>query len=397
MEFRCGRCGNRCRAVFVHQVAGAPVGQQPGRFCTRRTAYAKITPGGLGMARGGTASGRVLRLGVAPQRTANGHYRAIVPMRELERRGHAVHWPGHPDFRGLEHGTGTPAWDAFHVQQMHDEEALDVMRRVRRAGIAVVWDTDDDLSAVTRGSEAWHRLGGRRNIRRHFKAAVEAARIAHLVTTTNEHLAQRYRDNGVEHVVAVENYLPAQDLGHPRRRHQGVVIGITAAGEHEPDLRRMRFGELLDRLLERHDGVRVVAIGADLRLRSRHRYQHVRSVEIDELVAAECEFDIALAPLRDTAFNRARSNVKLKEYAAAGAMWLASPVGPYAVMGEQQGGLLVADDAWLSVLEALVEDPDRRRALAARARRWAEGQTIRAGAARWQAVFREAVERARAG
>jgi len=89
--------------------------------------------------------------------------------------------------------------------------------------------------------------------------------------------------------------------------------------------------------------------------------------------------------------------VKLKEYGAAGAMWLASPVGPYVGMGEEQGGLLVEDDAWLPALEALLTDPDRRRALAATARRWAEQQTISAGAARWQAVFRGAVERARGG
>jgi hypothetical protein len=348
------------------------------------------------MARGGTANGRTLRLAVATAQTANGHYRAIVPLQELARRGHKVHWPGDPTFQMLKNGAA-PAWDAFHIQNMYDDEALEVATRVRRAGIAVVWDTDDDISAVTRGSEAWHRLGGRRMIRRHFKEAVAIARTAHVVTTTNEHLAQVYRENGVEHVVAVENYLAPRDLGHRRKRHQGIVIGITAAGEHEPDLRKMGFTAVLEQLLERHDGVRVMAIGASVRLRSTHRYQHVRAVEIHELIAAECEWDVALAPLRDTRFNQARSNVKLKEYAAAGAMWLASPVGPYAGMGEEQGGLLVEDGDWLATLEALLEDPDRRRALADRARRWAEGQTIRAGAARWQAAFREAVERARGG
>jgi Glycosyl transferases group 1 len=317
-------------------------------------------------------------------------------MQEMARRGHTVHWPGDRTFAALPAGD-VPPWDAMHIQQMHDEEGLEIMARMRRAGVAVVWDTDDDISAVTRGSEAWHRQGGRRGIRRHFKQAVQAARTAHLVTTTNERLAQVYRAQGVEHVLAVENYLAPEDLRHPRRRHQGVVIGIVAAGEHEPDLRRMRLGELLERVLERHDGVRVVAIGADLRLRSEHRYRHVRGVDIDELVPAECEFDIGLAPLRDSRFNRARSNIKLKEYAAAGAMWLASPVGPYAGMGEEQGGLLVGDDGWLEALDALLADPDRRRALADRARAWARGQTIRAGAARWQAAYRDAVERARAG
>ncbi|HEX5146478.1 MAG TPA: hypothetical protein VFV85_05610 [Conexibacter sp.] len=337
-----------------------------------------------------------MRIAVAAQGTANGQYRALLPMQELARRGHRVEAPGYEAFGASLSGSGRPPWDAIHIQQMYDADAREMMTRARRTGMAVVWDTDDDVSAVTRGSEAWHRLGGRRQIRRHFKEAVAAARAATLLTTTNEHLAQVYRDEGVEHAVAIENYLASHALRHPRKRHKGVVIGITAAGEHEPDLRSMRFEAMLDTLLDRHEGVRVVAIGAELRMRS-HRYRYVRTVEFAQLIPAESEFDVALAPLCDTAFNRARSNVKLKEYGAAGAMWLASPVGPYAGMGEEQGGLLVGDDAWLPTLEALLVDPDRRRALAARARRWAEGQTIRAGAVHWQAAFRDAVARARAG
>jgi hypothetical protein len=338
--------------------------------------------------------GRTLRLAVAMQETINGRYRAALPLQELARRGHRVHWPDDPSFRTLQNGSTPSGWDALHVQQLFHDEAVATMERVRNAGVAVVWDTDDDISSVTRGTEAWHRLGGRRNIRRHFKQAVKAARTAHLVTTTNERLAQVYRDEGIEHVLAIENYLAPHDLRHPRKRHQGTVIGITAAQEHEPDLRKLRFGAMLDQLLARRDGVRVVAFGAELDLRS-HRYRRVEAVEIADLIPGESEFDVALAPLCDTAFNRARSNVKLKEYGAAGAMWLASPVGPYVGMGEEQGGLLVEDGEWLSTIEALLDDPDRRRALAARARRWAEGQTIRAGAARWEAAFRGAVERAR--
>jgi hypothetical protein len=348
------------------------------------------------MARGGTGTGRTLRIAVAPQTTANGHYRAIWPLQELARRGHTVHWPGDASFQRL-HDGAAPPWDAFHVQQMHDDEALAVMRRARASGVAVVWDTDDDIGAVTRGSQAWNLLGGRRGVRRHRAAAVAAARTAHVVTTTNEHLAQIYRDEGCEQVVAIENYLAPRDLRHARRRHQGVVLGVVCSGEHEPALKRLRVGEMLEALLERHDGVRVVAIGVDLRLRSRHRYRYVWGCDFDELIPLASEFDIGLAPLCDTAFNRARSNVKLKEYAAAGAMWVASPIGPYVGMGEQQGGLLVGDGEWLPTLEALLTDDDRRRTLAARARRWAEGQTISAGAARWQAAFREAVERARDG
>ena len=192
-------------------------------------------------------------------------------MHELARRGHTVHWPGDPTFQQLRNGAA-PAWDAFHMQQMHDEEALEVMQRVRRAGIAVVWDTDDDISAVTRGSEAWHRLGGRRNIKRHFKAAMQAARIAHLVTTTNENLAQVYRDNGAEHVVAIENYLAPQDVGHAARVTRGSSSASPLRASTNRTCASCGSASSSTRLLDRHDGVRVVALGADLRLRNRHRY-----------------------------------------------------------------------------------------------------------------------------
>jgi glycosyltransferase involved in cell wall biosynthesis len=347
------------------------------------------------MARGGTGNGRALRLACVASKTANGYYRVIVPLQEMARRGHTIHWPGDRTFKAVERGE-IPSWDVMHIQQTHDEEGLEIMARMRRAGIAVVWDSDDDISSVERGSEAWHLHGGRRGIRRHVKRVVAACRTAHLVTTTNEHLAQVYREHGAEHVLAIENYLAPHELQHPRRRHQGVVIGVALGGEHEPDMRRMRFPQMLEQLLERHDGVRVVALGVNMRLRSEHRYMHNDGVKFEELIPIESEFDVGLAPLRDTAFNRARSNVKLKEYAAAGAMWLASPVGPYAGMGEEQGGLLVRDDEWLATLEALLLDPDRRRALTERARAWVQDQTIRAGAARWQAAYRGAVERARA-
>ncbi len=183
------------------------------------------------MARGGTGNGRSLRLACLAAGTANGYYRVIVPLQEMMRRGHTVHWPGDPTFLELRDGR-TPPWDAMHIQQMYDEEGLEIIARMRRAGVAVIWDTDDDISAVTRGSQGWHRQGGRRGIRRRFRQALQAAHGAHLVTTTNEYLAQVYREHGVEHVVVVENFLAPEDLRHPRRRHQGIVIGITAAGEH---------------------------------------------------------------------------------------------------------------------------------------------------------------------
>ena len=185
-----------------------------------------------------------------------------------------------------------------------------------------------------------------------------------------------------------------EDIGRPRPRHQGLVIGLVASDEHFEDLQRLRIAELLGRLLSEHEGVRVIALGLDLKLRD-HRYFHHMRLPVEQMYEVARQFDIGLAPLVDSPMSRARSNVKLKEYAAAGAMWLASPVGPYVGMGEAQGGLLVQEGEWLRARTALVQDTEHRRQRARHGRDWAAGQTIRAAGARWQTAFRDAAQRAR--
>jgi glycosyltransferase involved in cell wall biosynthesis len=122
------------------------------------------------------------------------------------------------------------------------------------------------------------------------------------------------------------------------------------------------------------------------RLNAHHRPELLRG----------CDVMLWIAPLADIPFNRTRSNVKLKEYASAGTPWLASPVGPYAGMGEQQGGRLVADDGWFAALDDLIGHRFARRRLGRKARAWAKTQTIDQAVARWEAVLEEAIERRRA-
>jgi glycosyltransferase involved in cell wall biosynthesis len=136
-------------------------------------------------------------------------------------------------------------------------------------------------------------------------------------------------------------------------------------------------------------------VGLDLGLRSR-RYAHVPGVPYGALPERLPHFDFALAPLADTAVNQARSDVKLKEYAAVGVPWLASPIGPYAGLGEQHGGRLVADGEWLQAIDALMGDDAARRVLSQRGLRWAAGETIEAHVDVWERTFEDAIAQARA-
>jgi glycosyltransferase involved in cell wall biosynthesis len=191
----------------------------------------------------------------------------------------------------------------------------------------------------------------------------------------------------VERVEVIGNYL-ARDVARPRHRHDGVVIGWIAGAEHQADVERIEIVEALKRVLARCPEARVECIGIDIGLPE--RYRHDVFVPFHALPGRIGAFDIGIAPLADIPWNWARSDIKLKEYAASGVPWLASPVGPYVGLGEEQGGRLVSDDGWFEALDRLVSRPRERRRLSRQAQKWAKRQTIDAVADRWEQVFTDA-------
>jgi glycosyltransferase involved in cell wall biosynthesis len=320
----------------------------------------------------------------------NSRYRCIIPMRALAERGHDIVWPGAAQTIQTLCGC-----DLVHIHRLHGPATDRLVVELRRAGVVISYDNDDDLAAVHRDSPTYRTLGGLRG-QRSFLATARVARKAALVTTPSDVLAERYRRSGVKHVEVIENYLPAEFMAQERRKHRGVVVGWIAGLEHAVDASRLGLDGVLLALLDRHPQMRVALIGADLQLRH-ERYFHLERTDFASLLHSAAGFDIGLAPLADTPFNAARSNVKLKEYAALGIPWLASPVGPYTELGVEQGGLLVTDDAWEHAIEGLVTSPRRRARLARRARAWARGQTIEAAAGQWESAFEAAIDRNAAG
>ncbi|MGB2711011.1 MAG: glycosyltransferase, partial [Conexibacter sp.] len=325
--------------------------------------------------------------------SGNGFYRGIGPMTALEQcRGHSVRRlstdedrPPLADVRNV---------DVLHVHRYCDERALRLIREAKAHGAALVWDNDDDITAVPKGTPAYRFFGGMQGERR--RAGMKRIfGVADLVTAPSRVLAERLRAAGAPRAEVIENQLPDQFLKVDRRPHRGVTIGWIAGLEHQLDAERIPIRATLQRLLDEREDVNVVTFGLRLGLRS-ERYRAVDVVPLFELTQEAAAFDIGIAPLADIDLSRARSNIKLKEYAAAGAPWLASPIGPYAGMGEKQGGRLVADDGWHEQLTRLIDKPRERRKLAKRATKWVAGETLTKHAADWEAKLAAAVERARA-
>jgi hypothetical protein len=310
-------------------------------------------------------------------------------MRALEDRGHVI-------VRLEDMAADVPlrmlvGCDLVHCFRRKDRIAD--LRELSRRGVAVSFDNDDDFEAsdVLEGKSSVHGLRTNREFAAGF---LTAAKLADLVTTPSQRLAEKYRAAGARNVVVIDNYLD-RDTSHFGRRlpHDGIVVGWIAGLEHAADLPRLEIVDALSRLLEAHPHVRVLTVGVRLPLHS-DRYEHIRELTHEELFGVTSRIDIGIAPLVDNAFNRARSSVKLKEYGEGGAAWLASPVGPYLGLGRKQGGLLVDDDGWLEALDELVRSRRMRAKLSRRALRWAKDQIIDRHASIWETEFECAIERA---
>jgi glycosyltransferase involved in cell wall biosynthesis len=322
-----------------------------------------------------------MRLGVVWEPNSAAHYRAIEPMKAMERRGHDVVWP--PDADGRADVRRLIGCDLVHVYRRAAPDTQRALDQLTRGRTATTYDNDDDFTAVPEESPDYPKVGGARGRRIHGMT-VKVAKLARSFTTTNELLAETYRRDGVERVEVIPNML-ASGVARPSRRHDGIVVGWVGGLDHAADTARIGIADALRRLVAERDGVRVECIGIDLRLPD--RYRHDAFVPFRELPDRIGGFDIGIAPLADLPGNRVRSDIKVKEYSASGVPWLASPVGPYAKLGEAEGGRLVPDDGWFQALDGLVTHARDRRRLGRKAKRWAKSQTIEAVADRWERVF----------
>jgi hypothetical protein len=346
-----------------------------------------------------------MRLGfIVEPRAPNSNYRAIFPMRALQALGHDVLWPAQLE-RDL------PLSELLTCDLVHcfrrPDRSRDLKQLAQR-GIAISFDNDDDFSAADMrvdsgrldraGQPGRLEAGGKARLgnARRFTEILRLAKVADLTTTPSHVLAERYRAAGAEHVAVIENHLDgAVDGFGLKAAHQGLVVGWMAGAEHERDLSQLPIVEVLGRLLDQHSQLRVVTVGLRLALRS-PRYEFRPKVPFGDLLGAMADFDIGIAPLADTPFNHARSDIKLKEYSAVGAAWLASPIGAYRDLGSKEGGRLVGEEEWFGALDGLIRSGLKRRRLSRQALRWAHSQTIDRVASRWEEEFSLAVERGRA-
>jgi glycosyltransferase involved in cell wall biosynthesis len=338
-----------------------------------------------------------MRLGAVGQDGANAYYRLLLPLMTMRERGHDVVHVVQEYKQVIDVGP-LLGCDFVHIHRpalLYDDG--EVVTRLLDAGVTVGFDEDDNVIDMPLGLEEKTDQPWMPRARRNFELLLEHVARVQLVTTPSDHLADRFEVAGARNVHVIDNYLPGAFNRVTSQGHDGIVIGWHAGREHLVDAERLELVPIFERLLDAHPDVRLETINIDLTsVGMRHeRYACEEVVPLELLTRRLADFDVGVVPLADIPFNRGRSNVKAREYAAAGVPWLASPVGSYGHLGGEEGGELVEDDGWFGALERLIGSRRERARRAKRAKAWAKRETIWNMADVWERLFAEAVTRSR--
>jgi len=333
-----------------------------------------------------------------------GHFRIIWPAAELQKQGVDVTVMP-PDERGAFHAEIKNDQvvdvhyprdaDVIVLQRVSHKYLAQAVGFIRKRGVAVIMDIDDDLSTIHPNNPAWQilhpRTGGSSIVQDHSWHHVEtAARNATLTVVSSEALARKYR--GVHGARVLYNRVPNHYL--EVEHVDSDVIGWCGSAWTHPD-DGPEVGPAIARLV--NAGHKFAFVGPKDHVAtsfgiSEDDFACTGGVPITEWPLRVAELGIGIAPLADTKFNASKSHLKPLEFAALGVPCVMSPRAEYLRLHKETGIGVIAErpKEWYRELKKLVNDAPYRRLMSALARDEARKLTYAEHAWRWKEVWEEA-------
>lgn len=246
-----------------------------------------------------------------PNSSASRHWRLETPFKYLRRRGVDAEVVSEPISEGILNGV-----DAVVLHGCVDKDGIAMLHYFQdKKGLKIIVE-QDDLVDVEKNNPHYKE--------HQVKKAAEIVKItmgiADLVTTTNPTLAKELRKHAKK-VKVLPNYMDMEVWDLPLRKMKSNQLRIGWAGSitHLSDL--AMISPVLQSLSDEFPEVKFVFVGEP-------RAEKVMgNINAEYMVGVPfsswphrlhtLSLDIALAPLRDTDFNRCKSNIKFLEYAIA--------------------------------------------------------------------------------
>lgn len=281
---------------------------------------------------------------------------------------------------------------------LHSPKSLELFKwcGLRYPHVKMLMEIDDFLLSSSRSNPTAgevYRYGGEL-----AKIGLEQMRLSDGLIVSTPTLAEMYKPYAKK-IFVVENVIDLK-LWPRVRKHKGLTIGWIGAGSHDDDLALIK--NAVFHILAKYKDVEFSIVHGVpeffkhkpdclyLANPNHPRYRKMRRCHlcggIDRLKwthdfktidkypywAGSFGFDIGLAPLVDLNFTRGKSNLRWLEYSAMGIPTIASPLNHFVQsIRDGETGLIVKDNleqGWIEAMEALIENPELRKAIGKNAR-----------------------------
>lgn len=266
---------------------------------------------------------------------------------------------------------------------------------MQRHGTAVIIDADDALWCIDKENKA-HRSWN--NQKQHWRWVDTAAQHADLTTVTTQALARRYGEHG--RVEVIPNRIPEGVFDLPSVRPlypPRVAVGWAGFTSSHPRDLNVVGNAVADAVTEHDVAVRIIGDGKGVAAAwnlDPHRVEITGGVEISRYHSTLTAIDIALVPLEDSPFNRAKSYLKAAEFMSAGLPVIASPTPANRELAKVTPLLLAASPVdWREHLRQLITDPVYRYDLGKQSREAMRPLALELHAEQWARAWERAVTR----
>ena len=244
-----------------------------------------------------------------------------------------------------------------------DNEGIDHIYASHRdfTGAKLIVDLDDDPSHINEDHPDYQALAVREDMR------IRMVKIAdHLVVATQEiadavkHLNPR--------ITVIPNAIDPKIWEVKKRKknkNRNIRIGWIASGSHIADMPIIK--PVMEIILKKYPNVEFHFAGITWNeMKGNRVFHHVGRGAEGYLVFPEwyanLGIDIAIAPLKDTQFNRCKSNIKWLEASMLELPMVASDVTPYRSIRHATTGFLASNtEQWVKYLSFLIENAQKRR------------------------------------
>jgi len=258
-------------------------------------------------------------------------------------------------------------YDVIVVQRLYSWSEYYTIERLKRQGKRIVYDIDDDIFHIPADNPAARMVK-----RDQYEAARGIMRIVDAVTTTTEILKERL--GCPDYTIVIPNAIDVYDgyqgqfLGSPDEHQRILWMGSAT---HDADW--LECAKAVDKIMQERPNLRMVILGFLPTVvrrfverkeagswSGRVEFMEFKNVETYVQTTKQLRAECALAPLGDTPFNSAKSNIKWLEYTACGFPTVASNVSPYKehIINGVNGFLANSQDEWYQAITACLNDPN---------------------------------------